>query len=182
MLIVVSGTHASGKTSLVDAFTSAHPGFEVLPDPVEELGEHPTDPGAGVFFQQLQVAAARLLGPLAAAVIAERGPLDFLAYLEAADQLGRPVPSADHLHRGTELCVAAMRRVDLLVLLPLDATSPIGVPPDEDPVLREVMNEVLLELADDADLTGGAEVVELTGDGDVRLAALEQVAATAGHS
>ncbi|UUW91486.1 AAA family ATPase [Nocardioides sp. WV_118_6] len=172
MLIVVSGTHASGKSSLIGDFSSAHPDVEVWPDPIEELGEYPTDPGAGVFFQQLQVAAARLLAPVDHSVIAERGPLDFLAYLEAADRLGRPVPSSDHLRRGAELCAAAMRHADLLVLLPLDPTSPIDVPPDEDPELREVMDEVLLELSDDTDLTGGTEVVELTGPPEVRLAAL----------
>lgn len=172
MIIVVSGTHASGKTSLIDAFASAHPGVEVWPDPIEALDEHPTDPGAGVFFQQLQVAAARLREPVTQPVIAERGPLDFLAYLEAAERLGRPIPSAEHLRRGAALCAEAMRYVGLLVLLPLDAGSPIAVPPDEDPELRQAMDEVLLELSDDTGLIGGAEVVELTGPLEARLAAL----------
>jgi hypothetical protein len=48
MITVVSGTHASGKTSLIDAFVSAHPQADFLPDPVEMLGDYPTDPGADV--------------------------------------------------------------------------------------------------------------------------------------
>ncbi|RNL62943.1 hypothetical protein EFK50_14560 [Nocardioides marmoriginsengisoli] len=174
MIIVVSGTHASGKSSLIDAFASAHPDVEVLPDPIEVLGEYRTDAGAGVFYQQLEVAAARLTGNLVGPVIVERGPWDFLAYLEALDQLGRPVPSSDHLRRGAELCAEAAQHLDLLVLLRLDSGSPITVPEDEDPELREAMDQILVEIVDDADLTGGAEVVELSGDLEVRVAALEQ--------
>ena len=178
MRIVVSGTHASGKTSLIDAFVGVHSQFDSLPDPIEVLGEYPTDAGAGVFYQQLEVAAARLLGPLEPPVIVERGPLDFLAYLEALNQLGRQVPSRDHFRRGVDLCVEAMQRVGLMVLLPLDAGSPITVHPDEDPELRTVMDEVLIELSGDTDLTGGAEVAELTGTLEARLAALERLART----
>jgi len=174
MIIVVSGTHASGKSTLIDAFAAAHPGVEVLPDPIEVLGEYPTDAGAGVFYQQLEVAAARLTGELSGSVIAERGPLDFLAYLEALDQLGRPVPSSEHFRRGAELCAEAMQYVDLIVLLGLEPSSPITVPEDEDPELREVMDQVLAELVDDTDLTGEAEVIELRGGLDARLAVLEQ--------
>ncbi len=138
MIIVVSGTHGSGKTSLVDAFAAAYPEVTALPDPIEALDDYPIEPGAGTFFQQLQVAAARLNDAAGTSVIAERGPLDLLAYLEALDRLGRPTASPDHLRRGIELCSEAMQHVDLVVLLPLDARSPITVPPDEDPELREV--------------------------------------------
>jgi hypothetical protein len=176
MIIVVSGTHASGKSTLIDAFASAHAEFEVLPDPIEVLGEYRTDAGAGVFFQQLEVAAARLIENTADAVIAERGPWDFLAYLEALDQLGRPVPSPDHFRRGAELCAEAMQHLDLVVLLGLDPGAPITVPDDEDPELREAMDQALLELVDDHDL-GDTEVVELRGGLDARLAQLEQYVA-----
>lgn len=175
MRIVVSGTHASGKTSLIDAFGPRHPEFEVLPDPIEVLGDHPTDAGAGVFFQQLQVAAARLLEPAAHSVIAERGPLDFLAHLEALDLLGRPVPSRDHFERGVDLCADAMRRVDLVVLLPLEPDDPIWVPAEEDPDLRHAMDERLVDLCGDTELTGSAAVVELAGPLPRRLAALEDL-------
>jgi len=178
MIIVVSGTHASGKTSLIDAFTTAQPQFRILPDPFETLDEYRTDAGAGIFFQQLQVTAARLLELPDGPVIAERGPLDFLAYLDALEQLGRPTRSAHHFRRGVDLCIEAMRKVDLVALLNLDPVHRIDVSGDEDPKLRSAMNDALLELADDEALTGGAEVVEIAGAPDTRLATLELAVAS----
>lgn len=67
-----------------------------------------------------------------------------------------------------------MRNVDLLVILPLNAHDRIWVPPDEDPALRTAMDATLLELGDDPDLRGHhAVVIELTGDRETRISALE---------
>ncbi|GAA3521463.1 hypothetical protein GCM10022234_16700 [Aeromicrobium panaciterrae] len=180
MIIVVSGTHACGKTSLIDAFATAQPQARVLPDPFEVLDQYQTDQGAGIFYQQLEIAAARILEPHVGLVIAERGPLDFLAYLDALERLERPTPSREHFRQGTDLCVEAMKNVDLVVLLPLNSTDRIDVPADEDPDLRTAMDEALLELADDPDLTGRAEVVELAGASEVRLVQLERLVALFG--
>ena len=60
--------------------------------------------------------------------------------------------------------------VDLLVVLPVDATAGIHVPDDEDPELREAMDAALLDLVDEGDLVGGARVLELTGSEQERLA------------
>jgi hypothetical protein len=174
VIIVVSGTHASGKTSLIDDFASAHPDIEVLPDPYELLDD--TDAGGGSFFAQLRIASARLIeadGDMS--VIAERGPLDFLAYLDALETLGRPERAPELFRRGLELCREAMAVVDLLVVLPLNAGDHIHVPDDEDPELREAMDAALLEFIEDDTLTGGAAVIELSGTPAERLAQLEAV-------
>jgi hypothetical protein len=178
MVIVVSGTHASGKTSLVERFAAAHSQFRVLLDPFETLDEYRTDPNASIFYQQLEVSAARLLHCGEGPVIAERGPLDFLAYLDALEQLERPTRSRDQFHRGVELCIEAMAGVDLLVLLPLNSVDRIDVPEDEDPQLRKAMDEALLTLASDEALTGGAEVIEVAGTPNARLARLERAVAS----
>ena len=88
MRIVVSGTHASGKSTLIADFAAAHPGYRMLPDPFELLDEA-AEADAAAFVAQLRLSAARLtrLAP-GDDVIAERGPLDFLAYLDALDVLG----------------------------------------------------------------------------------------------
>jgi len=174
VIIVVSGTHASGKTSLIDDFTLAHPDVDVLPDPYELLDD--ADAGGGSFFAQLQLASARLLEiDHAVPAIAERGPLDFLAYLEALESLGRPERAPELFRRGVELCREAMAVVDLVVVLPLNAADRIHVPDDEDPELREAMDAALLELIEDDELTGGAVVIELSGTRAERLAQLETV-------
>lgn len=179
MRIVVSGTHASGKSTLIADFVAVHPEYEVLPDPFEELMDEGFDDlDSALFSSQLVVAARRLLllRP-GSRVIAERGPLDFLAYLEALETLGRRGRSAAAFADGLPLVRAAAPRIDLLVLLPLTRRDTIRVGDDEDPELRLAMNDTLLDLADDPDLTG-ATVIEVTGDRAARLAQLEQGVST----
>lgn len=174
MLVVISGTHASGKSTLISDFVARHPEFTVLPDPFEMLDEAEIDLSNDIFFDQLQVASARLR-ELAdgRSWIAERGPLDFLAYLDALVALRRPTRSPDLFARGREIAADGMAHVDLLVLLPLTDADEIEVPDDEDPELRDAMNDSLLELADDPDLVGDATVIEITGSPASRLAQLE---------
>lgn len=176
MLVVVSGTHASGKSTLIADFAALHPDFRVLPDPFEMLDDVDidVDPGADSFSAQLQVAAARLMEPASGAHrIAERGPLDFLAYLDALISLGRPTRSPALFRSGLASAAAAMAQVDVLVVLPLTDADRIAVPAEEDPELRSAMNDSLLELADDPDLVGNATVVEIAGSPASRLAQLE---------
>lgn len=170
MRIVVSGTHASGKSTLISDFALRHPRFTVLPDPFDLVDE--TD---GSFVAQLRVAADRLLDePSRSPAIAERGPLDFVAYLLAAAELDGVALDDALLHRARERTAEALRSVDVLVVLPLTANDPIHVGFDEHPALRAAMNDILLELLDDPDLIGdGLTVAELTGTPEERLAALD---------
>lgn len=175
MRIVISGTHASGKSTLISDFALRHPEFTVLPDPFELIDEAWDGPGAGMFAAQLRLAAERLVssefGP---EVIAERGPLDFLAYLLALEEWSGIRPSPALLERSTEITAEAMDRVDLLVVLPLTSADPIQVSDDEHPALRAGMNDVLLELLDDPDLVGArTRVAEIVGSRDERLETLD---------
>ena len=170
MRIVVSGTHASGKSTLVSDLAEAL-GFAQLPDPYELVDDVVDPAGASSFVAQLEVAAERLLElPPAADVVAERGPVDLLAYLEALSVLGRASVGADAMLRLRATTAEAMAHVDLLVVIPLDPDAGIHVPADEDPELRTAMDERLLELCDDEELVGGAGmVVEVTGSPTSRL-------------
>lgn len=170
MRIVVSGTHASGKSTLISDFALRHPQYTVLPDPFDLVDET-----GGSFVAQLRIAADRLIDePSRGPVIAERGPLDFVAYLLAAAELDAVALDDALLHRARERTAEALRGVDVLIVLPLAANDPIHVGFDEHPALRTRMNDILLELLDDPDLIGDDLVVaEITGTPDERLAALE---------
>lgn len=179
MRIVVSGTHASGKSTLIADFARQFAGFEVLPDPFELLDEAFDDPDVAVFLAQLWLAADRLVEVrVGARVIAERGPLDFVAYLDALEALGRPAAPEAVRRRGLATAVEAMRHVDLLVVLPLSTTDHVGVSEEEDPELRTAMDAALLDLVDDPVVAAGTRVLELSGPPEERLAQL--VAAAAG--
>ena len=176
--IVVSGTHASGKSTLIADFALRHPAYCVLPDPFELLDETDDAPSAALFARQLRISAERLTrSPGHAHLIAERGPLDFLAYLLALAELtGRPL-GAEFLQQAIARAAEALRTIDLLVVLPLTAEDGLPVGADEHLELRAAMNEELQELLDEPDLMGTSLLVaEITGTPDERLAALEALA------
>ncbi len=174
MRIVVSGTHAIGKSTLIGDFSMAHREFTVLPDPFELIDAAYDEPDASTYLAQLRLSADRLLELSPDDdVIAERGPLDFLAYLIALDGLGRIHLDEDLLTRATALTTEAMTAVDLLVLLPITVDDGIRAPEDEDPELRQAMNDALLELADDVGILGRTTVVEIVGDHALRLGRLQ---------
>ncbi|HYN66472.1 MAG TPA: hypothetical protein VES93_06250 [Ornithinibacter sp.] len=151
-------------------------GYAQLPDPFELVDDDDDPAGAASFVRQLVVAAERLGGPDARAdVVAERGPVDLLAYLEALTDLGRPSVGPDLMARLRATTARAMARVDLLVVVPLHPGDGITVPDDEDPELREAMDGRLLDLCDDDELvTSVGRVLEVAGSPESRL---EQVLA-----
>lgn len=171
MRIAVSGAHGSGKSTLIDDFLHAHPDYAHEPEPYEWLAElynepMPAMPGAQDFYRQLEVCVERLSTyDRAARVIVERSPIDFLAYLRALN--------SDLEETALELVAAGMGHVDLLVVLPIDDS--ITVPDDEDPELREAVNDCLLELVQVC--SGDACVLEVTGTRQRRLAAITRAVA-----
>lgn len=177
MRIVVSGTHASGKSTLISDFALRHPEFAVWPDPFELLEESGDTPSAALFALQLRIAADRFESEAGQTdVIAERGPLDFLAYLLALGELtGAPIDHA-FLERAVARTTEALRTVDLLVVLPLTRSDPIHVAAEEHLELRKAMNDALLELVDDPEIVGEhVTVAEITGTPDERVTALERL-------
>jgi len=174
--IVVSGTHASGKSTLIADFALQHPEYVVFTDPFDLVDET----GAGLFSAQLRIAADRLVEERDQRdVIAERGPLDFLAYLLAWSELTSIPLEEEFLERATLRTRRALATIDLLVVLPLTARDAIHVSADEHVELRAAMNDALLDLLDDPDVVGEhLEVVELTGSPTARVAALDALVAT----
>ena len=167
MRIAVSGTHCSGKTTLVEDFLQHHPEYLHEPEPYEWLTEASAELTAAEVWQQLEISVQRLSTHAPGShVIAERSPLDFLAYLEALHSLGRE-DTSDMLVFARELARRGLDHVDLLVILPLN--DDIEAPEDEDSELREAMNRSLLEIVEDA----GVRCVEIAGTPRERLTALE---------
>lgn len=173
MRIAVSGSHCSGKTTLVEDFLQRHPEYSHEPEPYEWLSDAAAELTSADVWQQLEISVERLsaYGP-GSNVIVERSPIDFLAYLEALQALGREDTSR-MLDSAGELARRGMEHVDLLVVLPL--SDEIEAPDDEDPELRDAMNASLLEIVDDH-LPPGARCIEATGTPQQRLAALESAA------
>lgn len=182
--IAISGTHCSGKTTLAEDFVAAHRDYLHEPEPYEWLadayGEALSDePTPDDFFRQLELSVERLgsYGP-GSRVVAERSPVDFLAYMLALSDLGRAGRDCELVGSAAELVAAGIANVDLLVLLPLNRRDGIVVAEGEDAALRNAMNDRLVDIitADEYALfgSGSLRIIEIQGTRDQRLRLLER--------
>ena len=86
MSLALTGTHASGKTTLAERLTRPLPNYTIIDEPwylLESQGHHFSDPPTPEDFE-LQLACS--LDTIEAATghcIFDRSPIDFLAYLLA---------------------------------------------------------------------------------------------------
>jgi predicted ATPase len=171
MRIAVSGTHCTGKSTLIEEFLRAHPDFTHEPEPytvlVEDFGEEfAAEPSVEDFYRQLEFNIDRLRQHSPGEqVIYERCPLDFLAYIHALD----PQSTATLLDSVSE----AMQNLDVIVYLPLDDTAPDS----EHPRLRNAVDHRLSAIFRDNEfdvLTScAATIIEATGSTARRLRILK---------
>ena len=173
MRIAVSGTHCSGKSTLIDEFLRAHPNYALEPEPyitlVEDYGEEfSAEPCVDDFYRQLEFNVDRLrLHSSGERVIYERSPVDFLAYILALKDLKREEADPSFLTMAHELVSAAIRKLDLIVFLPLDDADGIEVTEEEDPKLRRAVDSRLVAIFGDDEFgivsSGSAAIVEARG-------------------
>lgn len=172
MRIAVSGTHCTGKSTLVEEFLRAHPEFAHEPEPytvlVEDFGEEFSEkPTVEDFLRQLEFNVDRLRQhPRDEHVIYERCPIDFLAYIEALDQ--RTAEAA------LEPVSDAIKHLDLIVYLPL--TDDIDADA-EYPKLRKAVDHRLSAIFRDNEfdiVTNDVVVVEAQGSTAQRLHIIEE--------
>ena len=162
MRVAISGTQCVGKSTLIEQLSTALPDYEVVDEPyllLEDEGHdfaHP--PTAEDFEAQLvrSIAEVRRSGPN---VLLDRSPADFLGYLLAG---------GDDIDEWVDRAATAMARLDLVVLVPIEAPDRIAVPSDEDLDQRRSVDEEIAQLLIDEELA--ANVVTVHGDVDTRVA------------
>lgn len=173
MRIAVSGTHCTGKSTLIDEFLRAHSDFAHEPEPyavlADELGEEfSADPCVEDFLRQLEFNIERLKHySRDQHVIFERCPIDFLAYLHTLDS------------RSVETVLGpiseALQNLDLIVYLPLDEM--IKATDEEFPKLRKAVDRRLgaIYREDEFEIVGATDVaiVEACGSTPQRLLIVE---------
>lgn len=168
MRIAVSGSHATGKTTLIEAFVARHRRFAYEPEPYAILQE----PYGGDFERQLEIHMESLAQYATDSdVIFERCAADFLAYMLVAGSADEQV-WVEHARR-------AMARLDVIVFLPIDERVAIDVGEDEDPELRAAVDERLQDilLDDEFDLFSDSRplLVEARGSVEQRIQTMEKV-------
>jgi len=168
----ISGTHGTGKTTLAQALCAHLPAHVTADEPyylLEEEGYEFRFPPSLEDYRALLACSVRSLGslPLLPAVIFDRTPLDYLAYMAATGADPSDEASAAALR-------PAFASLDLLVITPITPATEQLLPPAELPRLRSQMNDALLELVYDDPLHAWADtpVLELSGPLDGRLDAV----------
>jgi hypothetical protein len=171
MRVGISGTHGTGKTTLAEALCAHLPGHVAADEPyyqlVDEGYEFGSPPPLEDYRAMLAYSVRSMTQADSDAVIFDRTPLDYLAYLAAAgaDPAGEASPAGLR---------NAFARLDLLVITPITPETERLLPPPELPELRAQVNHALLDLVYDDPLNAweGIPVLELSGPLDGRLAAV----------
>nr|WP_314259482.1 AAA family ATPase [uncultured Devosia sp.] len=176
MRIAVTGTHGCGKTTLVDDFVRAHPGYESVPEPYWLLAQDglPFADGATAadLEQQLRQSCRLLLDMTGKDLIFDRCPLDFLAYLDVVSA----AEGFEWLPDGRLLVQIdkALATLDLVAFVPLRQPDEIVVA-IEHPRLRQQVDRRLKTMLRQDDLgllASGPPVLDLFGTRQERMARL----------
>jgi predicted ATPase len=180
MRIAVTGTHGSGKTTLIEDFLDGHRDYAHEQEPYWALAQQGVvfadGPTLADLEEQLGYSCAMILERAAdERVIFDRSPLDFLAYLDVIGEgEGRPWEPDGRLLGRIE---RAMSALDLLVFLPL--SSPDEFAADiEYPRLRRAVDRRLKTLLREDELgvfeQGQPSMLEIRGTRRRRLALVEE--------
>jgi predicted ATPase len=161
MRIAISGTHHSGKSTLVEELSAVLPGYLTVEEPyyllVEEGHEFAEMPSVEDFELQLERSLECLSGN-EPDVIFDRCPVDFLGYL-----LAHPDAEGLLLERWLPRVQSAIDTLDLIVFLPVEARDRIALPSSVDAGFRREVDETLKEIFLDGSLDLEMNVVEVTG-------------------
>jgi predicted ATPase len=167
MRIAISGTHYSGKSTLVEALSEVLPQYTTIEEPYHLLAEEGhafAELPSIEDFELMLERAIENLGESAQNVIFDRCPADILGYLLSHDD-AEAFDLAEWLPRVQR----AIRRLDLIVFLPIEDPDRIVLPLSQDAEYRQRVDEKLREiiLEDALDLDG--DVLEVTGSPQTRV-------------
>lgn len=181
MRIAVSGSHSTGKSTLIAAFARKRPHYVFEPEAYEALADEVTlmpsegpDPESLAALLEFTAAVLAEHSP-GSSVIFERSPVDYLAYASATDSF-TDSERAEFMREFAPVVRDAVRDLELIVLLPVSTQGPITSRPGEDEAFRQRVDDELRRalIDDDHDLFAGCDVlvVELSPFPDQQLAEL----------
>jgi predicted ATPase len=161
MRIAVSGAHRTGKTTLMEELGRALPTYGMVEEPyylLEEEGHEFAElPSVEDFELQLE-RSIQCIEESEGNQLFDRCPADMLAYLVAhPDSEGMEIE--DWLPRLEN----AMRRLDLIVFVPIEHPDRVLVSDPEDRALRRRVDEELRDILIGDRWDFGLETIEVTG-------------------
>ena len=169
MRIGVSGTHFSGKSTLVRDLLKVLPNYIAINEPyfiLEEEGYLFSHPPSVEDYEEQCKRSVQLILESGGKTLFDRCPLDFLAYALA---VGKDRVDLDFWKEEMEMGVHFL---DQIFFLPIEDNDRIPVPPSEDKKLRRKVDEYLYELImeDSLGVLGKIHPAEITGTLEKRVA------------
>lgn len=166
MRIAISGTHYSGKSTLLRALQIDMPGYEIYDEPywaLAELGRQFSDPPTIEEFEEQLDYSIDLIKHSPPMALFDRSPIDFLGYAQAIAEIKEIEFDAE---KWESRIAMALPFLDLIVFLPLESPDCIPIPVSEDKHFRQLVDEKLRELITE---NSPANVLEVTGTVEERV-------------
>jgi hypothetical protein len=193
MRVAVSGSHSTGKSTLIAGFVERRPEYLYEPEAYEALAddialtasEGPTPEGLQSLLEYT-VSAVTRHAP-GACVVFERSPVDYLAYAAASRRTWSSASATSFVTTHAPAVKASLRHLDLIVLLPVSDEGPVRSRAGEDTRFRRRVDERLRRalIDDDYDLFGDGDspqVVELSPFPERQLADLIRLTTRGPHA
>ena len=161
MRIAISGTHFSGKSTLVEALSEALPQYTAVEEPYNQLQEEgyvfAELPSVEDFELQLERSIENL-DESAPNVIFDRCAVDILGYL-----LSHTGVEAFDLDDWLPRVRTAMKKLDLVVFLSIEHPDRIVLPLSQDVEYRQRVDEILKEIILENPYGFDVDVLEVAG-------------------
>lgn len=176
MRIAISGTHYSGKSTLIEHLLEKFPEYESFDEPyliLEEEGHEFSNPPTVEEYEEQLDYALSLINESGENTIFDRSPMDFLGYaLVTAQMSGEDFDYEELVSKIEE----GLSSLDAIIFLPIEEPDVIEIPRSEDRSFREMVDEKLKELIleDALGLFRDVEILEVTGTIDERTKSIEK--------
>ena len=162
MRIAISGSHGTGKSTLIEALSSQLRKYEAIPEPYYDLVdegrtfEYP--PSLEDYEIQLERSIKNLGVVTSAEALFDRCPVDYLAYLGSCGAEGR-----ESIANFFAAAAEALSSLDFVVLVPIESPDLIHLEESETQRLRRRTDLQLRGILID-DVWGlGLDVIEVRG-------------------
>jgi hypothetical protein len=166
MRIAISGTHFSGKSTLVAALSEALPQYVVVEEPyalLEEEGHLFADPPSLEDFELQLERAIENMDESGPDMIFDRCPADILGYILAHHDV-----TVFDLEQWLPRVRAAVQKLDVIIFLPLEEPDRIVLPSSQDAAYRQRVDDELKEVLQDDPFNFEVDVLEVTGSPQMR--------------
>jgi len=169
MRIAISGTHFSGKSTLVTSLLKELPNYVSIDEPyvlLEQEGYECSDPPLLEDFEQHFERSIAVIQGSQNNTIFDRCPLDCLAYALAVTE-----DFSFDIESWIQKMENAIQRLDFIIFIPIEYRDRIPLPASEDLKLRITVDEKLQEmiLEDSLAVLKTIKVLEVTGSLEERV-------------